>query len=95
MSAPMSTWPHQQRSHFRPRMSAFSGDDIEVTWATLGGASEADWIGLYAAGAADSAALERKSTAGQLTGAAYFPAPKSAGTYGCATSAGAMPYESR
>ncbi len=62
-------------------MSAFSGDDIEVTWATLGGASEADWIGLYAAGAADSAALERKSTAGQLTGAAYFPAPKSAGTY--------------
>ena len=62
-------------------MSASAGDAIEVKWTRLGGASEADWIGLYATGAADSAALDRKSTSGQLTGTAYFPAPKPAGTY--------------
>ena len=55
---------------------------IEVTWTSSGGvASPADWIGLFAAGAPDSAALERKSTAGQLTGAAYLTAPEAAGTY--------------
>ena len=60
--------------------TAFSGDDIEVTWTTLG-ASEADWVGLYATGAADSSSLDRKSTSGQLTGSTHFPAPEPAGTY--------------
>ena len=47
---------------------------IEVTWATSGGgASPADWIGLFAAGAADSAPIEQKPTAGQVTARCLSP----------------------
>ena len=63
-------------------LSATVAGAIEVNWTSSNGvASPADWIGLFAAGAPDSAALERKSTAGQLTGTAYFTAPAAAGTY--------------
>jgi hypothetical protein len=58
-----------------------AGDAIEVRWATSGGASSADWVGLYAADAPDSTWLERKSTEGQPTGTLYFTAPPTAGTY--------------
>jgi hypothetical protein len=55
---------------------------IEVAWAASpGAASAADWIGLYPAGAADSASLERQSTAGQATGTLLFTAPATAGAY--------------
>ena len=57
-----------------------AGGTIEVSWTTSG-ASAADWIGLYTAGAADSASLDRKSTAGQATGTLFFTAPGTAGTY--------------
>ena len=57
-----------------------AGGTIEVSW-TASGASAGDWIGLYGAGAADSASLERKSTAGQATGTLFFTAPGTAGTY--------------
>jgi hypothetical protein len=55
---------------------------IEAAWtASPGGASSADWIGLYTAGAADAAPLDRQNTGGQSSGTVYFRAPGSAGTY--------------
>lgn len=62
--------------------TATAGGAIEVTWsASSGGASTADWIGLYAAGSVDSESLDRKPTSGQATGTLYFTAPAMAGTY--------------
>ena len=62
-------------------MTASAEDAIEVTWTTLGGASDADWVGLYAAGAADSAALDRKSTAGNRRAPCISRRLSQAGTY--------------
>ena len=62
--------------------TAVAAGTIEVTWtASPGGASASDWIGLYAVGAADSASLDRKYTAGQSTGTVFFSAPGTPGTY--------------
>jgi hypothetical protein len=62
--------------------TAVAAGTIEVTWtASPGGASPSDWIGLYAVGAADSASLDRKYTAGQSTGLVFFSAPGTPGIY--------------
>ena len=59
-----------------------AGGAIEAAWtASADAVSSTDWIGLYVAGASDSASLERRSTAGQVAGTIVFTAPQSAGTY--------------
>jgi hypothetical protein len=59
-----------------------AGGVIDVTWSVSpGAASPADWIGLFAAGAANSEVLQQGSTAGQSTGTLSFTAPATAGTY--------------
>ena len=59
-----------------------AGGAIEAMWnASADAGSTTDWIGLYAAGASDSASLERRSTAGQVAGTIVFTAPSAAGTY--------------
>ncbi len=55
---------------------------IEGEWtASTGAVSVADWIGLFAAGASDSASREQKSTSGAISGRLFFNAPTTAGSY--------------
>ena len=63
-------------------LAAAAGSTIDVSWTTsAGGASSADWIGLFTAGAPDAAALDTKATSGQTAGTVSFTAPPAAGTY--------------
>jgi len=62
-------------------MTAVAGSSINVTWATVGGASGSDWVGLYAAGSADTAPVDRRPTGGQSAGTVSLTAPSTAGNY--------------
>ena len=61
--------------------TATAGDVIEVSWTSLGRASTADWVGLFAGDTADSAVLDRKPTGGQQAGTVHLTAPATPGTY--------------
>lgn len=59
-----------------------AGGTIAVNWTTTAGSpGSADWIGLFAAGAADTAPMHQVATAGAATGSVQFVAPSTAGSY--------------
>jgi hypothetical protein len=62
--------------------TATAGAPLTASWtSTSMTLSSADWIGLYAAGAANESYLDSRPATGQSSGSVSFTAPPSAGTY--------------